>query len=85
MSRRTLQTTSRRRRRTAYPQFLYVITFAGGPTRRRRPRRDEGPAGPQRPRPRPTWYVRPLAPPSPQPAIEPAQHSSPRILVREDA
>ena len=85
MSRRTLQTTSRRRRRTAYPQFLYVITFADGPGRRRRPPRDEGPAGPKRPQPGPTWYVRPLAPPSPRPAVEPAQQAVPRILVREDA
>ena len=85
MSRRTLQTTSRRRRRTVYPQFLYVITFAGGPARRRRPSRDEGPAGPQRPRPRPAWYVRPLARPSPRPAVEPAQQAVHRILVREDA
>ena len=85
MSRRTLQTTSRRRRRTAYPQFLYVITFAGGPARRRRASRDEGPAGPQRPRPRPAWHVRPLARPSPRPAVESAQQAVPRILVREDA
>ena len=85
MTRRTLSTSSRYRRRARGPLFLYVLSFAPESDPQRRPPRQEGPSGPCQPRPRP---LRTARPPTflPQRPVDQQEHESAvRVLEREGA
>lgn len=85
MTRRPFRSSSRDRRGSAAPMFLYVLSFDRGFPWRRKPPRDDGPAGPAAPPRRPLRDISPLRLPPQRPAAEPARTSAINILEREDA